>query len=242
MTTPSAPAGGREPILNGPPPWGVGAFGLVIVLVYLLFPAGVPGRSASLAFDYGFVPARVGGTDGVAPYGSPLEILRALITYQFLHAGWVHLAMNTMLLVAVGPVAERGLGTGRTGAGRFVVFTLLCGIGGALGFWLLNQHMVTYLIGASGAFSGVFAGFIWTALARAFERPELRQEALSSGLVFLGLNVGLAALARVSGTIPIAWESHLFGFLTGLVIYPFVAGAGWQQALALLRGRRIPPG
>lgn len=240
MTTPSTPAGGRQPILNGPPPWGVGVFGVAILLVYLLFPFGLTEQGMRLAFDFGFVPARVSGVEGVPSYGSPMGVLTALITHQFLHAGWVHLAMNTMLLVAVGPVAERGLGTGATGAVRFVVFTLLCGVGGALGFWLLNQHMMTFLVGASGAFSGVFAGFIWTALARAFERPELRREALTSGLVFLGLNVGLAALARGTGVIPIAWESHLFGFLTGLAIYPFVAGASWRQVLTLLRGRHTP--
>lgn len=232
------PMRSREPILNGPPPWGVGVLGLSTLLVHLFWPVGVHPDGARMAFDWAFIPARVTGAEGIPPYTGILELLRVLITHQFLHAGWIHLMMNTLLLVSVGPVAERGLGTGAAGAMRFIGFTLACGVGGALGFWLLNRDVVTIMLGASGAFSGVFAGYVWTALARSRIDPRLRGAAFQAALVFLALNVGLAALARVTGTIPIAWESHLFGFLTGLVIYPFAAGARAGEVAGLLRGHR----
>jgi membrane associated rhomboid family serine protease len=230
-------ARGREPILNGPPPWGVGVFGLAILLVHLLVPLGSDPAGIRLAADLAFIPARVTGADGAPPYGGVLEILRALVTHQFLHAGWIHLMMNTLMLISVGPVAERGLGAGAAGAGRFLAFILACGIGGAFGFWLVNPDLVGFMMGASGGLSGVFAGYIWLALARSRHDPRLRRAAFEAGVVFLVLNVGLAAAARFGGVVPIAWESHLFGFLTGLVLYPLFAGLSWREALWTITGR-----
>jgi membrane associated rhomboid family serine protease len=40
------------------------------------------------------------------------------------------------------------------------------------------------------------------------------------GFVFLAVNVALAALARFTGVLPIAWEAHLGGFVAGVLLYP----------------------
>jgi membrane associated rhomboid family serine protease len=49
---------------------------------------------------------------------------------------------------------------------------------------------------------------------------------LTSAGVFLLINVGLAWVGRALNIVPIAWESHLGGFLGGLVLYPLIARVG----------------
>jgi membrane associated rhomboid family serine protease len=229
-----------EPILTGALPWGVGLYGLVILLVHLVYPPLGRAANIQLLADLAFVPARVSGADGAPPYGGLAEIARVMVTHQLLHAGWTHLAMNTLMLVSVGPVVERGFGPGAAQAAvRFIGFALVCGAGGAMGFWLIDPDLVTVMLGASGALSGVFAGFVWLALARARHDPRLRRAAFEAGLVFLALNVGLAAAARIWNVVPIAWESHLFGFLAGMIVYPLFAGLSWREALHILLGRPV---
>jgi membrane associated rhomboid family serine protease len=82
-----------------------------------------------------------------------LELWR-LITFQFLHANIIHLAMNMIGLYIFGPMVERHLGSA-----RFLRFYLICGVGGAVMYLLLlTKHI---LIGAPwlplvGASAGLF--------------------------------------------------------------------------------------
>jgi membrane associated rhomboid family serine protease len=82
-----------------------------------------------------------------------LELWR-LITFQFLHANFIHLAMNMVGLYIFGPMVERHLGSA-----RFLRFYLICGVGGAVAYLvLLTKHI---LIGAAwqplvGASAGIF--------------------------------------------------------------------------------------
>ena len=54
-----------------------------------------------------------------------------LLTYQFLHGGYVHLGMNMMALYVFGPLIEKWWGPK-----RFLAFYLLCG---ACGAWLMDS-------------------------------------------------------------------------------------------------------
>ena len=71
------------------------------------------------------------------------------------------------------------------------------------------------------AISGVFAGFLIGAYKMVRDGRKILKLLSGSALVFLILNVGGAFVARLSNIIPIAWEAHLFGFLTGMATYPF---------------------
>lgn len=55
-----------------------------------------------------------------------------LISYQFLHAGTMHLVFNMWALYFFGPAVENAMGSG-----RFIIFYLSCGIAGALFYSLL---------------------------------------------------------------------------------------------------------
>jgi len=83
------------------------------------------------------------------------EIWR-FITFQFLHANTTHLVFNMIALYFFGPLIEAYLG--RT---KYLIFYLLCGIGGPIAYtllWMLH-FLIAYswvpLVGASAGIFGV---------------------------------------------------------------------------------------
>jgi membrane associated rhomboid family serine protease len=74
------------------------------------------------------------------------------VTYQFMHASWVHLFGNMMMLLMFGAAAE-------SIAGGLVVALVyvLSGFAGAWAYLLLGSNSLAPMIGASGALSGVMA-------------------------------------------------------------------------------------
>ena len=80
-----------------------------------------------------------------------------LFTFQFLHAGFLHIIFNCIGLYFFGPWVERWWGSR-----RFLVFYLLCGVAGALFFTLLTlagvlpgSGLITPLVGASAGIYGI---------------------------------------------------------------------------------------
>ncbi len=73
-----------------------------------------------------FIPARY---DGAAPElpGGYLTAVTSFVTYMVVHAGWVHLLVNLLWMAAFGSAVAR-----RVGNLRFVSFSIVCGIAGAL--------------------------------------------------------------------------------------------------------------
>lgn len=83
-----------------------------------------------------------------------LEVWR-FVTFQFLHGGFWHLALNMIALYSFGYAVEARLGSRR----RFTAFYLACGIFGAALYLLLN------VLGAAGlTIPGVLDVNIWTPL------------------------------------------------------------------------------
>ena len=74
------------------------------------------------------------------------------ITYQFMHASWLHLLGNMFMLLIFGAALETLLG----GLGLAGVY-LIGGLAGAAAFLLLSQHSLAPMIGASGSLSAVMA-------------------------------------------------------------------------------------
>jgi membrane associated rhomboid family serine protease len=212
----------REPIFNRMP-IGVALLIGAILAVYLIGQLIGPVALDNLKAQFGVIPARVSSQIG---QGEVLAPLRSLLASQFFHGGTLHLIMNLAMLLQAGPIAELGLNRNKDEAARFMIFYLLCGIGGGLAFCLLNPGSPVLALGASGAISGVFAGFLWAAIGLARPGQPMLKPVLTSGAVFLLINVGLAWIGRATNFLPIAWECHLGGFVTGLVLYPLFARLG----------------
>ena len=81
--------------------------------------------------------------------------LYALVTYQFMHAGWLHLIFNMVFLFVVGPFIEDVWGRP-----LFAGFFLTAGIVSAMMFAVRYPELEAPLIGASGAVAGVMGAFL----------------------------------------------------------------------------------
>lgn len=218
----------REPILNAPDilKWLSGAF-IVIHLARWLLNWLLPGRiDFLLAHLFAFSPVLYSGypLDGIAF----VPLILGPVTYMFLHGDFVHLLVNTGMLMAFGaPIARRMNGA------WFFAFFVFCSVAGALFFLLLNIGSGSLLIGASGGISGVMGGFVRLGHqkrpARGGPMSERdRQLALPFAMLWLALTVFFGffggAMTGMSGGI--AWEAHLGGFFAGLLAVNFFDGRG----------------
>ena len=141
-----------------------------------------------------------------------------LVSHIFLHAGLVHLLMNSGAALAFGPAVARHFGPGARAASVFMLFFLVCGVVGGLGFVALHPDGAAPVVGASGAISG-----LWGAASRMIRRSEglwgvwegpVRGQV--AAVVILNLLIGLTGYA--AGGLPIAWEAHIAGFAAGLLL------------------------
>lgn len=140
-----------------------------------------------------------------------------LVTHIFLHGGITHILMNASVAFGVAAPVARLLGGGAQGLARFFAFFLITGVLGGLTAVALHPHGNMPLIGASGAICG-----LWGAATRVGPPGEpllspWRREAWRAYWPFLLINVILmAALTQVG--LPISWEAHLGGFVSGLLL------------------------
>jgi membrane associated rhomboid family serine protease len=78
-----------------------------------------------------------------------------LITHMFLHAGWLHLLGNMLILYLAGPFIEDVWGRP-----IYAGFYLVSGLAAALSFVALNPSSEIPMVGASGAIAGVMGAFL----------------------------------------------------------------------------------
>lgn len=129
------------------------------------------------------------------------------LTSAFLHSTSfvLHIAFNLYALWMVGPYLERLLGRA-----QFAVLYLLSAVGGSIGYFVLvtpfSANWESGALGASGAVFGLFGA--WFVVNRKLGRD-------ATGIV------ALVVINGVLGFLPganIAWQAHLGGLVTGLLI------------------------
>lgn len=135
-----------------------------------------------------------------------------MLTYMFLHDGFLHLAFNMLMLFFFGPAVEE-----RLGGSSFGLFYFTCGFGGAVVSLLLESPGSSiYIVGASGAILGValaFALFWPNAPIYIFPLPvPIKVKWLVGFLVVVNL-----FMARASVNTGIAWSTHVGGLLFGFI-------------------------
>jgi len=141
-----------------------------------------------------------------------------LVTHIFLHAGLIHLLMNGGAALAFGPPVARQFGPGARAGIVFLLFFLVCGVIGGLGFVALNAGGTTVAVGASGAVSG-----LWGAASRLIGRRSglwglWEGPVRGQIVVVVGLNLLIGVVGHLFGGLPIAWEAHIAGFVAGLLL------------------------
>jgi membrane associated rhomboid family serine protease len=165
----------------------------------------------------GFVPAR------------PSAL--SLVSYTFVHAGWLHLLGNMLFLFLTGPFVED-----LYGRPLFGTLYVLSGIAGAGAFAAGAPHAEIVLVGASGAIAGVMGAFLVRLATRRIEFlvmpipivPAFRFHLKLPAFVVIPLwaaeQLYYASFAGEDSTV--AFSAHVGGFALGLV---------FAGAIALLR-------
>ncbi|MBV9633057.1 MAG: rhomboid family intramembrane serine protease [Methylobacteriaceae bacterium] len=261
MTFPSVPRRPpRAPIFNVPP------IILVIVVVLAAIHVGrlalseesdlwvlrqlafVPARLWALV-DPGIIARQLAALSADPRTSEQAEIARfflhggpkpwSILSYSLLHAGFAHLAVNMLWLVAFGaPVARR------FGSLRFLAFLAVAAIAGAGAHAIAHPQAFEPIIGASAAVAGTVAAavrFVFQpgeSLGLRRDEGELlgarapipplpltklfrdRQVVGFLGVWFiLNFFVGILAVPLGVTEQAIAWEAHIGGFLAGLLLF-----------------------
>jgi membrane associated rhomboid family serine protease len=213
----------RQPIFNIP--------GVIVWLIAGLAAAHVarvslitPEQSAAWVEQYAFIPARYSPAFLAAAHIDPgawWSQALPFVTYMGLHNDYTHLAVNSLGLLAFGPVVAR-----RFGAFLFLLYFIICGVAGAVSCLAVDWGSPVAVIGASGAISGVMAAAfrLLPTMSPVPGEPALlplfSRQFLLFSLVWVGINVitGVTGIGVGGQTALIAWQAHLGGFFVGMLL------------------------
>lgn len=196
------------------------------VLVFVALQQGWrPEIDIATAFGYGAIPAVVNHAAVLPAEYTKLPPELTLVSYMFLHGGWLHLIGNMAFLWVFGDNVEDALGHF-----RYLVFYLLCAAAGALAHGLLDPASEAPLIGASGAISGIVAAYfllhpkvrVWVLV---FFRIPLPLPAVIPLAFWIGQQFFMLVVDPGSG---VSWSAHVGGIIAGLVL------------VVILRRRDVP--
>ena len=224
-----------EPVFNLP----------AVLTVYIVILAAIHGVRAVLPIPnddwvilaFGFMPVRYDQTLLALPFpGGAGADVWTFFTYSLLHANLSHIAFNILWLLPFGSALAR-----RFGALRFALFMVVTAVGGALAHLITHAHEVAPMIGASASVSGAMAASIRFAFVRgsflSFNRGDADEAARVPALsllnafrnprvlgflaIWFGLNIvfGIGAPAVGAEGASVAWQAHIGGFLTGLLLF-----------------------
>ncbi len=128
---------------------------LIINIVVFLYELSLGPDLEAFFRVWAVVPRELSAYFLGEPTGLPFPAWMTLITSQFLHAGFLHVAGNMLFLWIFGNNVEDKLGHV-----RFVIFYLACGVLAGLTQWFFSVGSVIPSLGASGAIAGVMGAYI----------------------------------------------------------------------------------
>ena len=226
VTQPDRPP--RERIINAPT--------IVILMAGLLvalhgaFSFSAYETQVNLQYDYALVPRRFWAESGSQDaYPSLAAGLLTLLSTGFLHVDWMHVIVNSAMLLAFGTPVARALGGGMGGAGKWMLVYLGSVIAGSAAYLALNGVDAGTAVGASGGTSGLMAAALLVD-PRGGLRSPFSREFLGFTAAFAVVNVILVLAGPSLLGSAISWEAHAGGYVAG-------------GLLMLLTGRRAvsPP-
>ena len=196
----------HPPLINLPPM--TKAILLVLIAVHAVLNFAVaPDVRGGIYQHFGFVPAIF---TGHLPF-----VWTAIVTpfsYMLLHGGWMHLAVNGLMLAALGAGVERWMGPW-----RMLAFFTACGLIAAFAHLALNSGSTDPVIGASGGLSGLFAAVLvmMNQMRARAGMPVARM--LPVALLWIVITV-VSGMMGMPNDNSIAWAAHVGGFLGGFAV------------------------
>jgi rhomboid family protein len=162
---------------------------------------------------------------------NPSAEIPTIFTSMFMHAGWMHLLGNMLFLWIFGDNVEDYLGRA-----KFLIFYLVCGIAATLAQVAVSSESSIPNLGASGAISGVLAGYL-VFFPKGRVRVLMRGRVVAlPALVVIGLWIvlqiisGIASFTQSTQTGGIAYMAHIGGFVAGLALAFLLSGRSLRIA------------
>ena len=124
----------RQPIFRAPAVvlWLIG----ILTALHLLRITRPGDQPDNIIYQFGLYPIRYSRAyleSRMANPGSLWERAVPFVSYMGVHASWTHLIINSLWLLAFGPIVAR-----RWGSTLFLAFFIVCGVVGAVTYLLLN--------------------------------------------------------------------------------------------------------
>ena len=192
------------------------------VAIYAMFESGwfIPLDEENAA-AFAVIPAKLmsGGTDPGTMFASGAFMPErfTLISYMFLHGGWIHLLGNMLFLWVFGDNIEDAMGHV-----KYLAFYLVCAILAAFTYFAFAGPQGGWLIGASGAVAGVMGAYIVLyphARVYVLFRIVIPIPLPIPALWILGVWVATQVFYLVIGDqSPVAWWAHLGGVVAGALL------------------------
>ncbi|MBK8166640.1 MAG: rhomboid family intramembrane serine protease [bacterium] len=203
----------------------------VAVFVVQTLTRDYGGRLGPITENFGFIPS-------LAIRG--FEVWR-FITYMFLHGGITHILFNMIGLWMFGAQIES-----RWGRGPFLLYYLVCGLGGALTYGVFNLFGVESfvpMVGASGAIYGILLAYGMMFPESVILLAMIVPIKAKYAVILFGLIELLGTMSRSGGGV--AHLAHLGGMATGflflrLTIPSLRAGTGLRNPWGRWSGRKRP--
>lgn len=183
-----------------------------VTTIAWLIPAMLGFSDAATVWG-GFIPARVAGA---IAGGSFAPLLLTPLTATLVHAGFVHIAFNLMILLFCGRAVENIIGPA-----CMVALYIVGAYAAAAAQFVADPMAVVPMVGASGAISAVLGAY-----ALLFGRNRVKVShpllavwinALWLAAAWVGLQL-LIGFTFTTGGERIAIAAHIGGFLAGLLL------------------------
>jgi membrane associated rhomboid family serine protease len=222
----------RQPFFRAPSVvlWLIGT----LVALHLARTSMAANQQDAIIDHFGFTPWRYSQAfvqnynqnflnSPMADPGSVGERAIPFVSYLGLHASWTHLVINSLWLLAFGPIVAR-----RYGNMLFLLFFLVCGVAAAITYLAFNWGGALPVVGASGAISGLMAAALrmlpgqtpWAVPGETPLAPLFSRQLLVFTAIWAAINLltGITGLGMGGESGLVAWQAHLGGFAAGLLL------------------------
>lgn len=215
-----------QPIFNAP--LIVVVMSISLVALYAAYAFAPFAEQQATLYDFALAPERFW-----APAGSPKvypDVLSGLLTLAstaLLHGDWMHVIVNSLMLLAFGTPVARTFGGGPTGWGLWMIVFLGSVIAGSALYLAFATAETPYAVGASGGTSGlVAAAFLLDPYG--MKRKLWDPEFLKFSGAFAAVNALLTIVAPSLLGMALAWEAHLGGYIAGAILMAVLPVKGYR--------------
>jgi membrane associated rhomboid family serine protease len=150
-----------------------------------------------------------------------------LLTFQFMHANWLHIIFNSLVIYFFGRPVETVLGRS-----RFLTLYLSSGVIGGLVQMLFALAMPTHfdapVVGASAGASGLIAAFAVMNWEERFTLLIYFIPINMRGKTLLWISIALAVIGILTPNSGVANAAHLGGILTGFFYVRQIVQGRWH--------------